>query len=241
MGARLNKLLLGYSVVMTTAMAGLFATQAISQPDKQVFGEIDVQRINVREKDGTLRLVISNTSRMPGIIHKGVNHPHPNRETAGILFFNEEGTENGGISFGGRRDAQGRVIGSGGHLSFDQFEQDQVVALNHSESPDGTRRAGLSITDRPEKPLPFEAMGKLAKATPAEREALTKELIASGSLGVKQRVFIGKTPDKSSALLLADADGKPRILMQVTAAGEAQIQFLDDAGKPVKTISPTAG
>lgn len=241
MGARLNKLLLGYSVVMTTAMTGLFATQAISQPDKQAFGEIDVQRINVREKDGTLRLVISNTSRMPGIIHKGVNHPHPNRETAGILFFNEEGTENGGLSFGGRRDAQGRVVGSGGHLSFDQFEQDQVVALNHTEYPNGTRRAGLSITDRPDQPLPFEAMGKLANATPAEREALTKELITSGAIGVKQRVFIGKTQDKSSAVLLADADGRPRILLQVSAAGEGQIQFLDEAGKPVKTISPTAG
>lgn len=241
MGARLNKLLLGYSVVMTTAMMGLFATQAISQPDKQAFGEIDVQRINIRETDGTLRMVISNTDRMPGIIHKGVNHPHPNRKTAGMLFFNEEGTENGGLTFGGRRDEQGRVIGSGGHLSFDQFEQDQVVALNHSESPDGARRAGLTITDRPDKPLPFEAMGKLSKATPAEREALTKELIASGSLGVKQRVFIGKTQDKSSAVLLSDAEGKPRILLQVSAAGEAQIQFLDDAGKPVKTISPTAG
>ena len=85
MGARLNRLLLGYSVVMTTAMVGLFATQAISQPDKQAFGEIDVQRINIREADGTLRMVISNTDRMPGIIHKGVNHPHPNRKTAGML------------------------------------------------------------------------------------------------------------------------------------------------------------
>ncbi|MCC7267095.1 MAG: hypothetical protein IT546_07105 [Caulobacteraceae bacterium] len=241
MGARLNRLLLGYSVVMTTAVAGLFATQAISQPDKAVFGEIDVQRINLREADGTLRMVISNTDRMPGIIHKGVNHPHPNRRTAGILFFNEEGTENGGLTFGGRRDAQGRVIGSSGHLSFDQFEQDQVVVLNQSESPDGTKRGGLTISDRPDKPLPFDAFGKMATATPAEREALTKELIASGAVDVKQRVFVGKTGDRSSAVMLSDAAGKPRILMLVKADGAAEIQFLGDDGKPVKTIGPAAG
>lgn len=30
------------------------------------FDEIDVERINVREKDGSLRFVLSNTSRSPG-------------------------------------------------------------------------------------------------------------------------------------------------------------------------------
>src|SRR5688572_29348542 len=108
MSGKLNKFLVGYSAVVTTLMAGAFATQAISGPNSQALGEIDVERINVREKDGTLRLVISNTDKMPGIIHKGTNYPHPNRRTAGMLFFNEEGTENGGLTFGGRRDANGK-------------------------------------------------------------------------------------------------------------------------------------
>lgn len=241
MSGKLNKVLVGYSAVLTTLLSAVVVTQAVSGPTKQAFQEIDVQRINVREKDGTLRLVISNTDMMPGIIHKGTNYPHPNRRTAGMLFFNEEGTENGGLTFGGRRDAQGRVVGSGGHLSFDQFEQDQVVALNHSESPDGRRRAGLSISDRPDNAMPFAEMGAFAKASPAEQKIMADRWIAEKRMGNANRVFLGKTHDKSSAVLLSDAAGKPRLLLEVKADGQAAIQFLDDAGKVVKTVSPTAG
>jgi hypothetical protein len=241
MSGKLNKLLVGYSAVLTTALTGAMVTQAVSGPAKAVYQEIDVQRINIREKDGTLRMVISNTDRMPGIIYKGVDYPHPNRKTAGMLFFNEEGTENGGLSFGGRRDKDGKVVGSSGHLSFDQFEQDQVVALNQSESPDGTRRAGLTISDRPDAAMPFTEMGKYASAPPAEQKAMMDRWIAEKRLGNKNRLFLGKTPDRSSAVMLSDADGRPRILLQVKPGGEAAIQFLDDAGKVVKTVSPTAG
>lgn len=241
MSGKLNKLLIGYSAVLTTALTGAMVTQAVSGPAKVAFQEIDVQRINIREKDGTLRMVISNTDMMPGIIHKGVDYPHPNRKTAGVLFFNEEGTENGGLSFGGRRDKDGKVVGSGGHLSFDQFEQDQVVALNHSEGPDGLRRAGLTISDRPDAAMPFSEMGKFASASPAEQKVMQDRWIAEGRLGNKNRVFIGKSRDKSSAVMLSDAEGRPRILMQVKADGEAAIQFLDDAGKVLKTVSPTGG
>ncbi len=241
MSGKLNKVLVVYSAVLTTVLSGAMVTQAMSGPAKVVFQEIDVQRVNIREKDGTLRMVISNTDMMPGIIHKNVNYPHPNRKTAGMLFFNEEGTENGGLSFGGRRDANGKVVGSGGHLAFDQFEQDQVVALSHNESPDGTRRAGLSINDRPNGSMPFSEMGKYVSATPAERKVMMERWIAEERVGNKNRLFIGKTSDRSSAMSLSDAQGRPRILMQVKPGGEAAIQFLDEAGKVVKTVSPTAG
>jgi hypothetical protein len=185
MSGKLNKVLVGYSAVLTTLMAGAFVTQAVSGPAKTAFAEIDVQRINVREADGTLRMVISNTSKMPGVIYKGTNYPHPNRSTAGVLFFNEEGTENGGLSFGGRRDKDGKVVGSGGHLSFDQFEQDQVVALNQSEDG-GLRRAGLTISDRPDNPMPFTEMGKLTSASPADQKVMVDKWVAGKAPGQRQ-------------------------------------------------------
>lgn len=240
MSGKWNRLLVGYSAVVTTVMAGAFATQAISEPRTTSLGEIDVQRLNIREKDGTLRLVISNTDRMPGIIHKGVNYPHPNRRTAGMLFFNEEGTENGGLTFGGRRDENGKVVGSSGHLSFDQYEQDQVVALSQGEN-DGRRSAGLSISDRPDNAMPFAEMSKFAAASPADQKIMLDRWLAEKRIGNAGRAFIGKSPDKSSAVMLSDAEGKPRILIQVQANGEAAIKFLDAAGKVVKTVSPTSG
>jgi hypothetical protein len=241
MGVGWTRVLIGYSAVLTTILSGAMVTQAVGGPAKAVFQEIDVQRINVREGDGTLRLVISNTDQSPGIIYKGTDYPHPNRKTAGMIFFNEEGTENGGLSFGGRRDAQGRVVGSGGHLSFDQFEQDQVVALNQSEDPSGNRRAGLTITDRPDKAMPFAEMADYAKADPARRKAMLDRWIAEDRIGAKTRLFLGKTPDRASSLVLSDVEGRARILLQVRADGEASIQFLDAAGKVVKTVSPSAG
>ena len=57
------------------------------------FDEIDVQRINVREPDGTLRMTISSMAKAPGLMFKGKEHPYPSRQAAGVLFFNDEGTE----------------------------------------------------------------------------------------------------------------------------------------------------
>jgi hypothetical protein len=65
-----------------------------------------VERINVVEPDGTLRLAISNQTKFPGPIYHGKEYPHPDRKTAGRLFFNDEGSENGGMIFGGAKDAR---------------------------------------------------------------------------------------------------------------------------------------
>ena len=78
-------------------------------------------------------------------------------------------------------------------------------------------------------------------APPAEQKIMMDRWIAEKRLGNKNRLFIGKTSDRSSAMTLSDAEGRPRILMQVKPGGEAAIQFLDEAGKVVKTVSPTAG
>ena len=64
----------------------------------------------------------------------------------GMLFYNDENTEVGGLTMTGHRDADGQVH-QVVHLSMDRYEQDQVIALNHHESPE-VYRAGLTINDR---------------------------------------------------------------------------------------------
>ena len=49
----------------------------------QRFDEIDVHRVNVREPDGTLRLVISNDARLPGVIVRGKENPPVDRPVRG--------------------------------------------------------------------------------------------------------------------------------------------------------------
>ena len=65
------------------------------------------------EPDGTLRMVISDHAKLPGIVVRGKEQPFV-RPQAGLLFYNDEGSENGGLVFGGRRNDKGEIVDSGG-------------------------------------------------------------------------------------------------------------------------------
>src|SRR3954466_9377293 len=121
--------LLFYSGLVTALMIGALIERVSTAPRVQRIDELDVQRVNLREADGTLRLVIANRSRLPGVIVKGKEHAAVDRPQAGMLFYNDEGSEAGGLIFSGRQDANGRVENAGGSLSFDQYGGNQIVQL----------------------------------------------------------------------------------------------------------------
>ena len=60
-----QQLPLWYSGLLTALILGIFVGQTRASVQVQRVEEIDVQRINVREPDGTLRMVIANRSRLP--------------------------------------------------------------------------------------------------------------------------------------------------------------------------------
>jgi hypothetical protein len=92
-----------YAIVATLA-CGLFLLTAFTLQDRnQKFQEITAERINIVEKDGSLRLVISNNERSPGPIERGKPFGYPGGSRAGMIFYNEEGTENGGLIFSGKK------------------------------------------------------------------------------------------------------------------------------------------
>lgn len=76
-----QNLLVGYSVVVSIAIAVMLLTGARSSTTAS-FDEIRVQRIAVVEPDGTLRMVVSDHARFPGIIIRGKEKPfrRPNQE-----------------------------------------------------------------------------------------------------------------------------------------------------------------
>jgi hypothetical protein len=106
----------------------------------------NVERINVMEPDGKYRLVISNRPRSIGPIYKGKPFGYAGGNRPGLIFFNDEGTENGGLTFTGTRGADGRYRAST-HMSFDQFNSDQVLNLDYQDN-NGRRVTGFSINDR---------------------------------------------------------------------------------------------
>jgi hypothetical protein len=199
------------------------------------FDEITVGRINVVERDGRLRMVVSNTERSPGIIVKGVEHRHPNpsQRGAGLVFFNDEATENGGLVFGGKQGS------SGGGLSFDQYEQDQVVQLLSNDEP-GRREAGIRVWDRPDRSI-LDTLNEYARIQqlPPEQQNTLLEQRKKDHYDGATRMFAGKDPSGSSVVSLSDGRGQVRLRLRVTAAGDAAIEFLDASGAVVKTVGPS--
>lgn len=218
------------SLILVVLCTAAFRQGAVSGK----FDELTVGRINVADADGTLRLVISNKDRMhPGMMDgKMIDRPRP---VAGLLFFNEEGDEVGGLTFTGREvDGRGRADGG---IMFDQYKQDQTIGISYSET-DGRRTAGLQVWDRPDTRL-SELIEKLNAANrltdPAEREKAIAAIRATAPASPR-RLFAGKTADRSATVSLSDAAGKPRLMLTVDAGGDPRIEFLDEQGKVVSRL-----
>jgi hypothetical protein len=138
--------LIAYSAVLSSVFAVVLLMGA-KVHRSEAFDEIQVHRINVVEPDGTLRMVISDHDQMPGVIVKGKESPKIDRPEAEMLFYNDEGTENGGLIFGGHRNEKGEVVDSGGSLSFDKYGASQIVQLAGVDDKEN-KFAGLTVSDQ---------------------------------------------------------------------------------------------
>lgn len=232
---RTERFLVAYSAVLTLILAAVFVSGFGSANKKVKFDEIDVARINVVEPDGTLRMVISNKFSAPGLIVKGKEYPHPNRKTAGMLFFDDEGTENGGLVFGGMKRKDGKVEYSG-HLSFDQYMQDQVFTID-AEEEEGNRMSMLQVWDRPEYPITelLDEQQRISKLPKPEQDAALNSFFAHREQA-HARLALGRAPDHSAMLLLKDTEGRNRIVIRVAPDGSPVLKFLDEKGQVISQL-----
>lgn len=198
------------------------------------FDQLTVHRINVVEPDGTPRLVISSKAEFPGGFYMGKEFTRADRAEAGMLFMNDEGTENGGMLFGGSRDAKGQLH-SFGHLSFDGYEQDQTMSLDANQDGD-ERNTSYQINDNigdtlftPDITSMFMALHAMPEGP--ERQKAFADFKAKHPYDLHQRASLGREPDKSAVLRLRDPEGRTRILLRVAADGTPSMQFLDMSGK----------
>ncbi len=212
-----------YGAISTLAFVVLAVSAFALRRQRTAFDTIDVQRINVVEPNGTLRMVISNTARFPGAIIKGRQYPF-SRHTAGILFYNNEGTENGGLIFGGRKHADG-TVSSYGHLSFDRYEQDQAFSLDAIQSKTGNT-TGIAFIDRPKWPI----TDLLKRPQKQWRQFLATHPRAA------PRLTMQRAADGSVSLAVRDRQGHTRILIKVGSHGSPVIQLLDASGKVITQL-----
>ena len=139
-------------VATTLLVFAALAVSAVRQPPTpQNLGEITAERINIVDADGALRLVISNKDRMhPGVIGgKVLQRPRP---YAGLLFFNDQGDEAGGLTLRGRELRGQRAVDAG--LMFDQLGQDQTIGFDYTDQRMASARPPSRYGTGPTRHLP---------------------------------------------------------------------------------------
>jgi hypothetical protein len=232
------RLLKGWATISTVLSVALILIAADN--GKVKFDEIDTQRINIVGADGKLRLTLSNNEKSPGPIIGGhVMKSRDGKRGAGLIFFNDNGDECGGMTWHGEK-TDGNVNANGG-LMFDQYDSDQTVGIQYSQHGE-SRSSGLHVWERSLKPMAEFAQQvnevELLKDGPEKTAGLKKiqeRAVAEGLAGI-QRVFVGRTPQNEAVVLLMDTKGKPRIRLGVDGANTASLQFLDENGKTVRSL-----
>jgi hypothetical protein len=168
--------------------------------------EITVQRINVVDSDGVVRMVIAGD--LPDPIVRGEQYER-SIAPAGIIWHDDDGNESGGLAVARMpNEARGRFV------TFDFTHQPtDAVSMGTFESPEGERwMAGLQVYDR----LPY---------VPGRIET---------SQGVR-RVMLG-TANGDAGLTVLDPQERERIRIGVDPDGTASIEILDEEGQTVFRI-----
>ena len=196
----------------------------------QRFEEIDVERINIVESDGTPKLTISNKARFPDPLLEGTPDDRTGKRGAGLLFYNDDGFEVGGLTLDGS-------IGHGStSLTFDRFGQDQVIQIGYGEH-DGGYYTGLQIHDRPDETLDAstDAMKRIEAMPDGEEK---QKAIAGFWEKHPPRIALARSINGEAAVYLMDSKGKPRIRICVDAQDEPRLQFLDAEGNVTFSLPP---
>jgi len=232
------RFLKAYSILITLLL-GVIAFSTIGEANqKNKFEEIDVERINIVEKDGKLKMVISNGERQhPGVVDgKMLSRKRP----PGMLFFNERGDEVGGLSFNGdEKDGKGNASAL---LAFDRFRQDQTVAIQYGEN-NGQYYAGLRVWDRPETSLGpvIERLAVIEKMKEGPEKTAAMQKLREMAGNAAERVMVGRDREQAAVVRLSDAKGKPRLKLSVDLAGSPKLEFLDETGKVTYSLPQNSG
>ncbi|WP_337881487.1 hypothetical protein [Rheinheimera sp.] len=233
---RLNSKQHYLNLLMLTGLVALTIKTQWLPSDQSTVRELNVQRINVMEPSGHPRLVIANTAHAPKAIKEGKEFFDPGPRP-GMIFYNDEGTENGGFVF--RGFAKDGKVEHGLHLSFDRYNQDQTLALQHIEQ-DGRLITGLNLVDRPQYPID-QYMTLMLAVQQGDTEAQSKlQQLEQQQPDIHghRRAFYG-TVDRKAMLQLNDPQGKKRIEMAVGKDGQPQLVFYAADGSELLRLPET--
>ena len=199
-------------------------------------GVVVAERLDVVEPDGSLALLAANSVRMPGVVFEG-DTVTTRGGSAGLIFF-YEGHEVGGLTY--RIDDDRDPPYALGHLALDQYRHDQVAVMQYDGRGD-RQRAGFYVNDRSTAfdLYDYKALLDSAAALPERDRAAVmgrfRQRAEAGEFGGRRAAL--ESDRRVASLRLSDYAGKERLRAVVDSAGAARIEFLDDDGAVVRTIT----
>ncbi len=209
------------------------------------FDVITAERLNIVNEDGTTVIAIANNERVAPPVMDGVEYPVEiaggRQYLAGMIFFNQNGDEMGGLLFNSFQFPDGATAGVG-HLSFDRFRDNQVLALQYNENRNGVR-SGLTIFDRPGDgsfSLSMDLISKLYQDSLSQEERTMlrdslRALASNRGLG-GERLFLG-SKNEVPQLTMNDLHGNKRMGIFIDSTNTGRIQFYDEEGNVVSELT----
>ncbi len=230
-----NLILKLYSITVTGVLVFFFLVGFKSTPSDQKFEEIYVERINIVEPDGKLKMVISNKQRQ----HPGMHDGHildPRERPPGIIFFNEEQDEIGGLAFYGNKESGGNNL----FLSLDQYKNDQIMQLKQSSNENGDNQYGLQLWERDKKLTPV-VLQKIMDSLDEEGYYYQQKMdylrkMNDGNPINEPRLFIGKKYNRETGLFVQDKSGNDRLRFYIDSDNAPRIEVLNEKGEVIKDI-----
>jgi hypothetical protein len=237
---KLNRelVLLRTFAVSTVAIMAVIVLFAFKTNENQKFGTIDVERINIVEADGTVKMIITNVEQFPNgetiINDKAINKNRKKR--SGMLYFNEDGLEAGGLIYDGAKNENGHS--SGLSLTYDRYDGDQVMQLITTDKARGDERtvsSSLRFSDRTANVTREEHNKIMAEIESIKDKKLRRqkyrEYSNQGLIGGTPRILLGKTSSQNNGLFLFGDNGKPKAMFYVDKDNNVKLEVFDDQGK----------
>lgn len=237
MNQLLKKIYLLKVWVLITNLALVFlAYQILSK--KILADEITAKRINVVSENNEYRMVISNETRQHSGRIEGKDMPHRKRP-AGIIFFNNEGNESGGII--SMVDSNGGKINSGMSFTMDRYNHDQVIQILNNEVYDNNEekiQRGFLISEFPKGAKFFNLHDEYSKIEKIEDKELrrkkTIELLQKE--GARKRIYLGRNFNNETGLTLYDQSGEPKLKIFIDPTGKPKFEYTDNDGKSINLL-----
>jgi hypothetical protein len=202
------------------------------------FRTLDAGQIRIREADGTLKAMLSNSAGFSGV---GESRKQQPVEFSGLMFYNQEGEEEGGLVYRGKAIPGGQDADVS--LTFDQYRQDQDVYLHHEEYKAGDALNiddGLTVLSRPDHTRvkeEYAIYGVMDGMKPADRDALRLKSLQEGKIGTR-RLFVGDKRGSQSGVPYDDAGifiknrwGQDAIRLYVDYDNRPHFEVFDAYGK----------